>query len=624
MRRPPPILLLALLTAAASWAWAQAPSPPDPAPAAAGGGRVALVLGGGAARGAAHVGVIRALTEAGVPIDLILGTSMGSLIGGLYAAGFDVDALADAVVEVDPTSAAELLLPPRGGILDLQPLSILLDALLEGRRLHEVTIPFYPVVIDLLTGEPQAAPAASLADAIRASTAIPVLFDPVPIGDRYYYDGGLKQTIPASLARSLGASYVIAVDVTREIPYQPDRVQANLSRIFISIVESFNVSELADTDVVLDPGLRDASYMDFDLSADFVAAGERVARAELPRILADLDALGIALRPPGDPNAGRPINDGWRERLALARREVALRPRPWNLAVDLALAPAASGERVTPAPAPVASRLRFGVDLRDGPLGRGYLGASYARSVVGGSDAVQLRAGYRLAYAWSVFALADLAFDGPWAARWGVRWLALPALTLETALRQPLLALDAAARWRGGGLWLDGEGALALDGSWARGHLEARAAVGPADPRWAAWTLRARALAGTSSADAPTTERFSVGPATGLRGTPPDAWLATSLTAGSLEVAMRLGGDRDVLEVALIAPSVWAFVDGARFDAGAGPTTAWAVGVGAGLDGSLFGFVPFALGVDLGYGIATGTWRLGWRVGPRYPEPLRF
>lgn len=587
-------------------------------------GKVALVLGGGAARGVAHVGVIRALTDAGVPIDMILGTSMGSLIGGLYAAGFAVDILAEVVAEVDPTSAAELLLPPRGGILDLQPLSILLDGLLEGRELADTVVPFYPVVIDLLTGEPQAAPAAPLADAIRASTAIPVLFDPVPIGDRYYYDGGLKQTIPTSLARSLGADYVIAVDVTREIPYLPTNVQANLSRIFISIVEEYNHEELANTDVVLDPGLRDNSYMDFGHAAGFVLAGEAVTVAELPRILADLEAMGIPLRPAGDPNADHPLNEGWRARLALARREVVVRPRPLNLGIDLGFDPVATGERVTPAPAPVGSRLRFGVDLQDGVLGRLSLGASYARSVTGGSDAAQLRLGARLDPAWRLFARGHLEFAGGWQLRTGVEWQPSPAWAVELAVRLPRPALEGTVRWRGQGLWLETAASVG-QGGWLRGHLEARAAIAGSASAWAPWELRTRAFVGAASATTPTVDRFSVGPATGLRGTVPDAWTASTLVVGSVEVARRLSGDQAVLEAATIAPWAWAFVDGALFDAGAeAPRSAWAVGVGAGLDGSLFGFVPFSLGMDLGYGLPAGRLVLGWRLGQVYPSPWRF
>ena len=588
-----------------------------PAPASAN-GRVALVLGGGAARGAAHVGVLRALTDAGIPIDLVLGTSMGSLIGGLYAAGFAVSELAAVFDQVDPNTAAELLLPPRGGILDGQPLAILLDALVEGRSLDATEIPFYPVVIDLETGEPQAAPPTSLADAIRASTAIPVLFDPVEIDGRYYYDGGLKQTIPTSLARALGAEYVIAVDVTRTIPFEPSNVQANLSRIFLDIVEGFNEAELDETDVIIDPGLQDETYMDFARSGDFVRAGEAAARAALPGILDDLAASGIALRPPGDPNAGRPINEGWRERLAVARRTAALRPRPWNLVLDLGFDPAERGARVTPAAAPPGSRLRFGVDLRDGPLGRASVGASYAASVTGGSDAVALRAAWRATYALEPFVRADWELAGGVTSRIGLRWRADPGWSGDLALRLPDPAIETTAAWRGEGVWLDAAVAHGFGAGWTRAHAEVRGAVAAAGLE-----ARARLLVGAATGGLPTAERFSVGPATGLRTLPPDAFGAERLASASLELALPIAGAQAVIDAALVTPSAWAFVDAAWADGGDAPPFAWGAGLGAGVAGTLFGFVPFDVGLDAGYGAPTGTWRVALRAGAAYPTAWR-
>jgi NTE family protein len=611
-------LLVALLTSFGS-TWAQ----PAPAPAAGAPGspeqRVALVLGGGAARGTAHVGVIRALTDAGVPIDMIVGTSMGSLIGGLYAAGFDADTLATAVVEIDPSSAAELLLPPRGGILDGRPLAMLLDALVEGRRLDELEIPFYAVVIDLFTGEPTVAPPGPLATAIRASTAIPVLFDPVEIDGAYYFDGGLRQMTAASLARAEGATYVIAVDVGRELPYDPASLQANLSRVFVGIAASLSALELEDADVVLDPGLHSNTYMDFDLASDFVLAGEEVTRAALPGILADLEEFGIELRPPGDPHVGLPINEGWRERVAAARREIALRPRPWNLGIDLRLSPSASGERVTPPPAPVASRLRAGIVLRDGFLGPGYVGASYARSVTGGSDAVHLGAGFRVSHDVTLFVRADVEREGAWDTRWGVRWQATPTVMVEAAARLPRIGVESAARWRLPGVWVDGAVGVGLEDAWARAHLDVRAAIASADPAWSAFSLRGRVLAGAAAGGAPIDERFSVGPAIGLRGTPPDRWVSSLVAVASVEAAAHIDAVRSVADAAIVVPAVWVFADAAVFDDAGAARSAWALGIGMGVEGRLFGFVPFEMGMDLGYGVTAGTWYVGWRWGPTYP-----
>jgi NTE family protein len=585
---------------------------------------VALILRGGAARGAAHVGVIRTLVDAGVPIDFIVGTSMGSLIGGLYAAGFDAETLAAVVEAVDPSGAGELLIPPRGGFLDARPLAMLIDALTGGMPLASTPVAFYPMVTDILSNEPSIAPMASLGTAIQASTGIPVLFAPVEHEGSYYYDGAIWLPIPVALARELGAAYVITSTADRDVPYAPGDVQANFSRLYVSLLRAVTAESKLGSDVTLDPLLLNDSYMDFGRSADFVRAGERVSLAELPRILTDLEALGIPLRAGGDPNAGDPINDGWRERLTAARQAVAVRDRPWNLGFDLAFSPAAS-ERVTPAPARIASRLRFGVDLRDGFLGSGTVGASYARSVTGGDDALVLRAGYRLDAAWTAAARADVGLgDGAWTIRPVLTWSPAPGLDFGLALRLPEAALELDAAWSTRGLALEAHVAHAPADGWWRGHLDARGAVAPADPAASAWTVRGRALLGTSSPTTPEAERFSVGPAIGLRGVPPDAWVTPTIGLASIEVARSLTDTLQVLDAALLTPSAWGFIDGAVFDDGGTARTAWSLGVGAGIEGALFGIVPLGVGFDLGYGVGSRTWFLGWRLGTHTPVAWRW
>lgn len=622
--------VVAALMAFAPWpsvARAQAAAPgttlPAAAPAATG-GRVGLILSGGAARGAAHVGVLQVLREAGVPIDFVVGTSMGALVGGLYAAGFDARTLADVVVEVDPTTAAELLIPPRGGLLDGAPLAILLDALVDGMTTDATPIPYYPVVVDLATSAAEVAPPARLADAIRASTAIPVLLDPVEIDGRYFYDGAIRQSVPSALARALGADYVIAVWFDREIPFEPDDVQANFARIYIGMLTTLNAGGREGTDVLLDPDLRANTYMDFALAADFVRAGRRAAEEALPDILDGLARLAIPLKPPGDPNAGRPINDGWRERLAAAQRDVVVRDRPWHLGFAVGLAPQEWGERVTPAPVPVSSRVRVGVDLGGGPFGRATVGVRYARSVTGGSDAIGVSAAWRASYALEPFAALDRDLAGGTEARLGVRVHPGHGWTGSASLAWPGPTLEASAIGRHAGLWLDATVARGLDAGWTRGHVDARAAVAaPEGHRLAAFEVHVRAMAGVATPGLPEAERFSVGPAIGLRTVRPDAFAAERVLAGSVELAWRLGPARPVAEAALVAPSVWGFVDAARFDGPGAAAVAWGAGVGAGLQGSLFGFVPFDVGVDVGYGHPTGSWRLTVRASPRYPVAWR-
>jgi NTE family protein len=580
------------------------------------GGRVALILAGGAARGTAHVGVIRTLVEAGVPIDLLIGTSMGSLIGGLYAAGFDATTLARVIEAVDAQSAAELTFPPRGGFLDGEPLAILLDALVAGMPLAATPIPFHPIVTEIYSNAPSVAPMPRLADAILASTAIPVLFTPIEHEGAFYYDGAIRLPIPIELARELGASYVIASTADRDVPYAPGNVQANFSRLYVSLLRDVTAESKLGGDVTLDPLLLQDSYMDFGRAADFMRAGEQVAQRELPRILADLAALGIPLRTPVDPNAGRPINEGWEERLAQGRRAVAVRPRPWNLSVTVGFDPAAS-DALTPADAPLLSRLRVGVALRDGPLGRGSVGIGYARSVTGGEDALRLQAGYRLD------AALDVALQADWTAE---AWTLTPSLTARPT---PGLTLGAAFRWRDAREAFSGsvryeapgwllEGGVSGFAGWWRAHAEARSAVALGGPTW---TLRTRTLLGGGGGELPAWEHFSVGPAVGVRGVAADAYLTRSVAVGSLEIARALGDTLQVLDAALVNPSAWAFVDAAAFATEGGTAFTAGVGVGAGVSANLFGIVPLGFGIDVGFAPWEGTWRIAWRVGAPAPTP---
>jgi NTE family protein len=587
--------------------------------ASVGAERVALVFGGGAARGAAHIGVIEVLTEAGVPIDMIVATSMGAIVGGLYASGFEVAQLSEIVTAIDPSGAVTLQLPPRGGLLDSAPLEIILDALLEGRTFADTRIPFQAIVVDLETGEPQAAPGTSISRGLRASAALPVLMNPVEIDGRYFVDGGLKEIVPASFARDLGATYVIAVYISREAPFDPGNVQANLSRIVADILARYAHASLENADVIIDPGLQTESYMDFWSAERYIAAGRDAAREQLPTILDDLARRGVALVPPGDPNAGHPINEGWRERFEVARRLVALRERPLALGVDLAvgggggLAPERTGEF-----GPVGSRFRFGVDLRHGPLGAASVGASYARSLDGLHGAVQLRASYAPVYGLETFTVHDIDLAGGWSGRAGVRASLSARLTVEAALRLPGPVLEAAGGYHAPHVWLDATVAHAWDG-WSRTSLHARTALGLRDPAWDAYTLRLRAYGALASSGTPPHEALVIGPHL-VRGTRSADRPSYALLVGSVEVDARLSPPTAVANVALIAPHLRVFVEGAWHDHG--PLVA--LGGGLALDGSLFGFVPIHLDLEVAYGLTTRSVGVSFRRAVSYPEPWRF
>ena len=224
------------------------------------------------------------------------------------------------------------------------------------------------------------------------------------------------------------------------------------------------------------------------------------------------------------------------------------------------------------------------------------------------------------------FVRADWELAGAVTGRIGVRWRADPGWSGDLALRLPDPALEAAAAWRGEGFWFDAAAAHGLGAGWTRAHVEARGAVALAisdAPVVTGIEARARLLVGVATAGLPASERFSVGPATGLRTLRPDAFSAERLASASLEVALPLGGAQAIVDAALVTPSAWIFVDGAWASGGDAPPFAWGAGAGAGLKGTLLGFVPFDVGLDAGYGAPTGTWRMALRAGAAYPVAWR-
>lgn len=251
--------------------------------------KIALVLGGGSAKGFAHIGVIRALEQEKIPIHMIIGTSVGSLIGGLYAANpnsFDLEWLA---FKID-----------RGDILDFSivysKFGPVQGARLEGfiehnvkvKKVEDTKIPFTPVATDLNTGETILLERGSLAKAIRASSSIPGIFVPVTFDNRTLVDGGVTNNIPCDIAKAKGADIVIAVNLQKDV-----KNQAAAESLVDIIAQSISVmmressrSKLACADVVIEPDTRGISMFDFTQKKRLMEDGIRAAREAMPKIKA--------------------------------------------------------------------------------------------------------------------------------------------------------------------------------------------------------------------------------------------------------------------------------------------------------------------------------------------------
>jgi len=176
---------------------------------------ITLVLGSGGARGLAHIGVIKYLEEKKIPIHTIVGSSIGAMIGGVYASGMGTAAMEEILHSMDKLRMAKILIPgfTASGIFDNKRVRKFIRELVGDKRIEKLPIVFRSVATDLITGEEVVIEKGSLADAIIASIAIPALFQPVYHHSRYLVDGGLSNPLPISVARRLSAQTVVAVNV---------------------------------------------------------------------------------------------------------------------------------------------------------------------------------------------------------------------------------------------------------------------------------------------------------------------------------------------------------------------------------------------------------------------------
>jgi NTE family protein len=302
--------------------------------------KLGIALGSGAARGLAHIGVLKVLEEADIPIDIITGTSMGAFIGAMYAAGVPIAQMEKVALEIDWLSMAKLLDPviPTSGLSDGKKLVAFMAELLPARDFKDLRLPLAVTATDINTGEAIIIKQGDLLEALRASLAFPGIFSPVRFGQRFLVDGGLCNPIPTNVARSLGAEKIIGVctipAVIKQTPetflptkhsgaksisrwrdffntyrieqafrsalgqetealqnQTPDNQKApNIFRVCaqsVAIMENV-INELHQFknphDLIIRPQLEGITLLEFHRAKEVIAAGEASARAVLPEI----------------------------------------------------------------------------------------------------------------------------------------------------------------------------------------------------------------------------------------------------------------------------------------------------------------------------------------------------
>jgi len=258
------------------------PPPPPPVPQRP--PRLGLALGGGAARGFAHIGVIQVLEEAGIRADLVVGTSAGSLVAALYAAGKSGTELAAMALTMDESAITDWSFPSRG-LIRGEALARYVREQTGGRLIEQMPMPLGIVATDLDSGAGVLFRRGDTGTAVRASSAVPAVFQPVRIAEREYVDGGLVSPVPVRYAREMGAEMVIGVDISTP----PDGAATDgtlrlLLQTFAIMGKSINRFELREADIVLRPPLAGVSSADFTARVRAIRAGRETAQAQLAEI----------------------------------------------------------------------------------------------------------------------------------------------------------------------------------------------------------------------------------------------------------------------------------------------------------------------------------------------------
>jgi NTE family protein len=264
--------------------------------------RIGLVLGGGAARGVAHVGVLQTLEENGIYPAVIAGTSVGSLVGGLYAAGVSSRRLAALVEDLKWLDLVTVRLPTVNwtdlartipmGLVDLDKMIEWIDQVLGGPvDIQQLNLPFAAIATDVLTGEVVVMNEGPLAEAVRASCSVPGVFTPYHRNGRLLVDGVVVNNLPVSVAQNLGADYVIAVDLLPLIgdaQAEPRNVvELSMTALFMLARATQIEQDLAD--LLIAPAIKHINLADLNASEALLAAGRRATEAVLPQIQAALE-----------------------------------------------------------------------------------------------------------------------------------------------------------------------------------------------------------------------------------------------------------------------------------------------------------------------------------------------
>ena len=278
------IMLIACILILVSCVPKQVLPPPKPA-------KIGLVLGAGASKGFAHIGVLKVLESHKIPVHMIVGTSVGSFVGSLYAYGYDAYQLQTMAFALQREDLIDLMLPDNGFVRG-EKLENYVNWALRNTTIEKLQLPFYAVATNIRTGEEIVFGVGNAGMAVRASCSIPGVFQPARISDKTYVDGGVVSPLAIDAARKQGADVVIAVDISSSIDSSVPRSTIDTILQSINIMYAkISLIQLSKADVVIRPNVGYIGSADFSRRHEAILEGEKAAMAALPDIIAIISKL---------------------------------------------------------------------------------------------------------------------------------------------------------------------------------------------------------------------------------------------------------------------------------------------------------------------------------------------
>ena len=250
--------------------------------------KIGLALGSGGSRGLAHIGVIKVLEENNIPIDFIAGSSIGAMVGGFYAAGLSIKEIEEIALSTNWRRLFSVLFDPhlKQGLIGGEKLKTFIENYINGKKFEDCKVPFVTVATDLKTGEVVVLNKGEIAQAIRTSISIPLVFKPAEINGRMLVDGGLSAPVPVEIVRGMGADIIIAVNLDKHYCdeewkpgwYDIANDSLNILRHHLAL------SNVANADIVIDINVGKNYWYQFTNGQDKILTGEKATKEVLPRL----------------------------------------------------------------------------------------------------------------------------------------------------------------------------------------------------------------------------------------------------------------------------------------------------------------------------------------------------